>query len=200
MKVLTTRFGELSVNKEDVIRFKEGILGFEEHKNFFIVDPNDNTLILWLQSTDTPNIAFPMIEPQIFKSDYFPVLMPSDMSSIDLEETSDARVYSILTIPADYTQMSANLKAPIVVNVKKNIGKQIVLQDNRMLVKHEMYKELKLAISSHATSDDRRRTMQTPIRTLSNQNSNPMAANEAESINPAELTNAKTAMTNSESN
>jgi flagellar assembly factor FliW len=189
VKVLTTRFGELSVNKEDLIRFKEGILGFEEHKNFFIVDPNDNTLILWLQSSDTPNIAFPMIEPQIFKADYFPVLMPSDMASIELEETTDARVYSVLTIPADYTQMSANLKAPIVVNVKKNIGKQIVLQDNRTLVKHEMYKELKLAISSSATSDDRRRTLQNPLRTLNSQAEASLRANtsaeELESLNNA---------------
>jgi flagellar assembly factor FliW len=175
VKVLTTRFGELSVNKEDVIRFREGILGFEEHKNFFVVDPNDNTLILWLQSTDAPGIAFPMIEPQIFKSDYSPVLMPADISSIELEDNHDARVYCILTIPADYTLMSANLKAPIVINAKKNIGKQIVLQDNRMVVKHEMYKELKLAISSYATSDDRRRSnTNAPIRTLNSPGLNSM--------------------------
>ena len=51
MKITTTRFGELEVDKKDIIEFTEGLLGFENLKKFFIVDPGDQTLILWLQST-----------------------------------------------------------------------------------------------------------------------------------------------------
>ena len=50
MKVKTTRFGELDVDKKDIITFKEGLLGFEGLNKFFIVDPGDQTLILWIQS------------------------------------------------------------------------------------------------------------------------------------------------------
>ena len=46
MKIDTTRFGTLEVDKCDVITVKDGILGFEHLKRFFIVDPGDQTLIL----------------------------------------------------------------------------------------------------------------------------------------------------------
>ena len=157
MKVNTTRFGELQVNKEDEINFPEGLLGFESLKRFFVVDPGDSTLILWLQSMDDAKVAFPIIEPKIFKPDYVAKLMPADMTSVSLETLNDAKIYSILTIPATVTEMSANLKAPIVINNAKKIAKQIVLQDSKLSVKHEMYKDLKKYIVTYS-SDDAKRT------------------------------------------
>lgn len=157
VKVNTTRFGELQVNNNDIITFEEGLLGFESLRKFFVVDPGDSTLILWLQSIEDAKVAFPIIEPKIFKPDYVAKLLPADMNSIQLENMGAARIYSILTIPADITAMNANLKAPIVINNKKKIAKQIVLQDNKLSVKYEMYKELKSYIVAYA-SDDRNRT------------------------------------------
>jgi flagellar assembly factor FliW len=156
VKVNTTRFGELQVNKEDVINFSEGLLGFENLKKFFVVDPGDSTLILWMQSIDDAKVAFPIIEPKIFKPDYVAKLMPADMNSVELENISQAKIYSILTIPSDITQMSANLKAPVVINNEKKIAKQIVLQDSKLNVKHEMYKELKSFIVAYASDDSKR--------------------------------------------
>ena len=65
MKVKTTRFGELEVNPTDLITFAEGLFGFENLKKYFVVDPGDSTLILWLQSTEDEKVAFPIIEPKI---------------------------------------------------------------------------------------------------------------------------------------
>jgi flagellar assembly factor FliW len=163
VKVSTTRFGELQVNKDDIIKFQEGLLGFESLKQFFVVDPGDNTLILWMQSIDDSKIAFPIIEPKIFKPDYIAKLLPADMRSVELENISDAKIYSILTIPSNITEMSANLKAPIVINNSKKIARQIVLQDNKLSVKHEMYKELKAFIVNFS-SDDSKRTAVTQVR------------------------------------
>ncbi len=159
MKVNTTRFGELGVAKEDILDFPDGILGFESLKRFFIVDPGDSTLILWLQSIDDGAIAFPIIEPKIFKPDYIAKLMPSDFKSIELEEVSKAKIYTVLTIPSDITAMSANLKAPIVINNEKKISRQIVLQDSKLSVKFEMYKELKKYIVGYSSDDSVRTTV-----------------------------------------
>lgn len=160
MKVNTTRFGELQVNKEDVINFPEGLLGFESLKKFFVVDPGDSTLILWLQSIEDDKIAFPIIEPKIFKPDYVAKLLPADMNSVELESLTQAKIYSILTIPSDITEMSANLKAPVVINNEKKIAKQIVLQDSKLSVKYEMYKELKSFIVAFASDDSKRTAVQ----------------------------------------
>ncbi len=161
MKVKTTRFGELEVNPNDIVTFSEGLLGFENLKKYFVVDPGDSTLILWLQSTEDEKVAFPIIEPKIFKPDYIAKLLPADLNGLELESLQSAKLYSILTIPANVTEMSANLKAPVVINSAKKVGKQIVLQDSKLSVKHEMYKELKVYIVNF-TSDDARRTTYEP--------------------------------------
>lgn len=166
MKVNTTRFGELTVNQEDIINFSEGLLGFEDNKKFFVVDPGDNTLILWLQSIDDAKIAFPILEPKVFKPDYVAKLLPADMSSVELDSLADARIYAVLTIPTDITSMSANLKAPIVINNGKKIAKQIVLQDNKLSVKYDMYKELKSYIVAFSSDDSKRTNIEMPKSTI----------------------------------
>jgi len=156
VKVQTTRFGELEVDKKDLINFKEGMLGFEQLKKFFIVDPGDQTLILWLQSVDDETTAFPIIEPKIYSPDYTAKLLPAEMASLELETLTDASVYTILTIPQVVTDMSANLKAPIVINNKTKIARQIVLQDSKLEVRHKMYLSLKKHIVSYSSDDSKR--------------------------------------------
>lgn len=157
VKVTTTRFGELEVDKKDLINFKEGPLGFEQLKKFFVVDPGDQTLILWLQSVDDASVAFPIIEPKIFQPDYSVKLLPSELSSLELDGLNSASIYTILTIPQAVTEMSANLKAPIIINNKSKTARQIVLQDSKLEVRFKMYMELKKYIVSY-TSDDAKRT------------------------------------------
>jgi flagellar assembly factor FliW len=163
VNIKTTRFGQLEVNPNDVITFSEGLLGFENLKKYFVVDPGDSTLILWLQSTEDEKVAFPIIEPKIFKPDYIAKLLPADLNGLELDTLQTAKLYSILTIPANVTEMSANLKAPVVVNSAKKVGKQIVLQDSKLSVKHEMYRELKTYIVSFSSDDARRTTFEPAI-------------------------------------
>ena len=184
MKVNTTRFGELQVEKQDVITMPDGILGFENLKKFFVVDPGDSTLILWLQSTEDTKIAFPIIEPKIFKPDYIAKLLPADMASVDLDSLDQAKIYSILTIPSDISQMSANLKAPIVINNKKQIAKQIVLQDSKLSVKYEMYKELKSYIVSFASDDSVRTKVTAPVGDTGSESSKPSSSTPSKERSP----------------
>ncbi len=160
MKVTTTRFGELEVDKKDVINFADGLLGFDNFKRFFIVDPGDQTLILWLQSLDDAAIAFPIIEPKIFAPEYSVRLLPPELTSLELETLTDASIYTILTIPQNIVEMSANLKAPIIINNKTRNARQIVLQDSKLEVRHKMYVELKKYIVTYNSDDARRSTAQ----------------------------------------
>lgn len=160
MKIKTSRFGELQVNDTDILTFNDGILGFENLTRFFIVDPGDSTLILWLQSIDNGSVAFPILEPKIFKPDYTAKLLPADLNALKLETLDNAKIYSILTIPKNVTEMSANMKAPIVINRSSKIAKQIVLQDSKLPVQFEMYKELKKYIVNYASDDSKRTTVE----------------------------------------
>jgi len=156
VKINTTRFGKLEVDKKDILNLKDGLLGFENLKRFFIVDPGDQTLILWLQSLDDEKMALPIIEPRIFQPDYIVKLLPSELASLDLQNLSNASVYTVLTIPQDVTEMSANLKAPIVINNETKSARQIVLQDSKLEVRHKMYLSLKQYIVTIASDDSKR--------------------------------------------
>lgn len=162
MKIKTTRFGELEVDKKDIIEFTEGLLGFENLKKFFIVDPGDQTLILWLQSIDDAATAFPIIEPKIFQPNYMVKLLPVELNSLALENLQNASVYTVLTIPQNVTEMSANLKAPIIINNKTKHARQIVLQDSKLEVRFKMYMDLKKYIVNYASDDSKRTNVSAP--------------------------------------
>lgn len=148
MKVKTVRFGELEVGSDEIITFPEGILGFPELRRYCLVDPGDDTLILWMQSLDDANIAFPVLEPKIFKNDYVVKLSNQELKQLKLENINQSIVFTILTIPKDVTQMTSNLKAPIVVNLREQVGRQVVLQENEYTLKHLMFRELKAQLAT----------------------------------------------------
>ena len=152
MTVKTGRFGQLSAGDDEIITIPQGILGFPQYTKFCLVDPGDETLILWLQSTENTEIAFPVLEPKIFRADYAARLSAAELRELKSGNLNQSAVFSILTIPEDITQMSANLKAPLVINLKAQIAKQVVLQENEYSIKHLMFKELKAHLITIASS------------------------------------------------
>ena len=126
-----------------MIAVPQGIMGFPEYTKYFLVDPADDTLILWLQSIENPEVAFPVLEPKIFRPDYAARLSAAELRELKLENVNQSAVFSILHFPEDITQMTANLKAPVVINLKAKIARQVVLQENEYSIKHLMFKELR---------------------------------------------------------
>jgi flagellar assembly factor FliW len=141
--IKTGRFGQLTVGEDETIHIPQGILGFPEYTKYCLVDPGDETLILWLQSMENPDISFPLLEPKIFRTDYAARLSAAELRELKLENINQSAVFSILTIGEDITQMTANLKAPLVINLKQQVAKQVVLQENEYSIKHLMFKELR---------------------------------------------------------
>lgn len=141
--IKTGRFGQLIIGDDEIIQIPQGIMGFPAYTQYCLVDAGDETLILWLQSLENPEIAFPVLEPKIFKPDYTARLSSSELRELKLENINQSAVFSILTIPEDITQMTSNLKAPLVVNLKEQVGRQVILQENEYVLKHEMFKDLR---------------------------------------------------------
>lgn len=143
MIIKTGRFGELTVQEDEKIKIPHGILGFPEHTEYCLVDPGDDTLILWLQSISDSELSFPVLEPKVFKPDYRVRLSASELRELELKSVNQATVFSVLTIPGDVTQMTANLKAPLVINLGNQCARQVVLQENDYTIKHLMFKDLR---------------------------------------------------------
>ena len=153
MQIQTSRFGVVSIEQEDLVQFPEGILGFNDLSTFvFLEDPNDD-IFAWLQSCENPAIAFPVLEPELFADDYAVKLAKNDIQALRLkDDTNGFRVFTIITIPEDPTKMTANLKAPVVVNVNERIARQCVLQDNRLAICEPIFLKLQQRVVANPSA------------------------------------------------
>ncbi len=143
MIVETTRFGSISVAEEDIITFSEGMLGFSKIDSYVLVERTDDSLFLWLQAVKKPSVAFPLLEPQILERNYKVELEDEDRKSLKLETSlTGGKVFCIITIPTDPTKMTVNLKAPIVINLKKRIAKQVILHSQDYPIRKSIFSEL----------------------------------------------------------
>lgn len=170
MIVQTGRFGRLEVAEADLIAITGGILGFPEYTKFCLVDPGDDVLIVWLQSLENPDLAIPLLEPKIFKTDYTVRLSAAELRELRLDNVNQSAVFTLLTIGDDIAQMTANLKAPLVINLRERVAKQVVLQENEYTIKHPMFKELRTHLMTIASqrrgssaTDDKSETRESSI-------------------------------------
>ncbi|RME18593.1 MAG: flagellar assembly protein FliW [Bdellovibrio sp.] len=153
MLVQTSRFGPLDVQEEDLIHFPEGLLGFDNLTRFVLLDDPNEDIFAWLQSCEEPSVAFPVLEPEIFMESYNVNLTKSDMEAIKVSSPSECQFFVIITIPEDPKEMTANLKAPIVINSKERLAKQCVLQDNRLAIREPIFKRLQQKVVPRSSKD-----------------------------------------------
>jgi flagellar assembly factor FliW len=129
VNIATTRFGEIQVDDTKVIDMRGGILGFEHLKKFVLHIQDEKNPFWWFQSLDDGTISFVVINPFIAKVDYEPVLDDYDTSLLGIKSAEDVVMLAIVTIRQTPFSASVNLRAPIVINAKKRIAKQVVLED-----------------------------------------------------------------------
>jgi len=134
----TARWGVLEINPDEVIRFPRGIPGFESCKQFAIFDMDDIKPFQWLICLDNPDIGFVIINPLLFCPDYKPKPYDSDLTDIAFTKSDQLVFYTIVTIEDDPKMSTANLQGPLVINLTKKIGKQIVVVDERYSVKYRI--------------------------------------------------------------
>lgn len=139
MKVNTANFGELEVNPDDIITFPQGIPAFEHLRKFIIIDHQPDSPFHYLQSLEEGELTFVMAEPLVFFQDYQVKLSKSDLADIGIDDEKEAVVLVIVTIPEKPKQMTANLQAPLVINGKRKLAKQVILSDNNYTTRHLLF-------------------------------------------------------------
>lgn len=144
MVIQTRIFGEVTISDDKMIYFPKGIVGFPELKDFALIhdsEAGEQGGIRWLQSVQEPNFAMPVIDPLSVKEDYNPQVDDDLLATIG--GLDDVLVLATITVPSDLTQMSVNLKAPIIVNVDARKASQIILDQDSYPVKYFVYEILK---------------------------------------------------------
>ncbi len=146
MKAVTRVFGTIDIADDKIITMEKGMIGFPELTHFALIfdeEKKDKAFkIMWLQSMDDGNIAFPVTDPIHLVEDYKPSV--SEEIIAPLGEMTDDNTYllSTVTVPKNVEDFSINLKAPIVINMDTNKGAQVITEDDYP-VKYKIYDLLK---------------------------------------------------------
>jgi flagellar assembly factor FliW len=155
MFLKTRIFGEIEINENAIVSFFEGMPGFEEVKKYIILGTGDEkSPFKWLQSVDKPEVVFAVVDPFLFKKGYDINLNHDVVKKLQIENENDVLVYAIVVVPEDISKISANLKAPVIINVKNSKGMQVVLDTDSYSVRHYIIEELLAQeVAGNACSD-----------------------------------------------
>lgn len=142
MVAQTRLFGEVMIDDDKVLDFPNGIIGIEDKHKFAIiydVERGEDTAIRWLQSMEDPYLALPVIEPFSFLDEYNPVIEDALLEPIGNPRDEDIIVLLTLIISSDVTKVTANLKAPIVINSVACKGEQIIAENPEYEARYNVY-------------------------------------------------------------
>lgn len=129
MNIQTKFLGEMTIEEREIIQFPNGLPGFEDIKEYIILPLEKDSPFAILQSIKQQEIGFVIALPFVFKQDYAFDLAEEDKVELIIESPEDLLTYSIVTLKEPFNSSTLNLQAPILINHKQKIAKQLVLQD-----------------------------------------------------------------------
>jgi flagellar assembly factor FliW len=136
MIIATSRFGQLEVNDQRLITFEKGILGFPNFHRYALVQTGEGSGFYWLQSVDTPELAFVVTDPRLFIADYVVPIKADELARLGLDSVEGAQVFIIVNKVED--MLTGNLQGPLVVNLETREARQLVLSDRRYSTRHPL--------------------------------------------------------------
>ena len=145
MKVTTKNFGEITIEDDKIIKFPAGIIGFPELTDFALIHDEDKGVggIHWLQSMQEPAFAMPVMDPLTVAPDYNPQVDDEILKPIGDLDPAETLVLVTVTVPSDLTQMSVNLRGPIVINALCKKACQVIIEGDEYQIKFPIYEILK---------------------------------------------------------
>jgi flagellar assembly factor FliW len=124
MKIKTRQFGEIEFDENIIIKFENGLLGFEDLTEFLLIK-TDNALFLWLNSVEKPELSFPLVCLNMIDENY-PVI-------------DEYEPFGVTILNSDPSLITVNLKAPIYINQENKTGIQKIIDDENLAVDYHLF-------------------------------------------------------------
>ncbi len=137
----TKDLGQKTVREDQIISFPWGLPGFVEWHRYALLQCPHLSPFLCLQCVEKPDLAFITVDPVKVVPEYrLSPLNNGVLKDLAAENVNELRVLVILAIPPGQPQeMTANLLAPILINVRRNLGKQVVLEASQYSHRHRVF-------------------------------------------------------------
>lgn len=131
MQLSTTRFGLLSVEVDDLIHFAHGIMGYEDCRRWILLADPQSDAVGWLQSAERPAAALAVVSPRRFAAGYRVRAARQQLAGLALSEHD--RLYALCVVNKQDGQCVINLRAPILINLDRRLGCQVITRDEQPL-------------------------------------------------------------------
>jgi len=131
MRIQTSRFGELEVAEDTLLTFPSGLVGFPAVQQFVVLDVVEDCQYQWFQSINEADLAFVIIDVHVLDTEFQAEISDEGLAELNITETDPVLIMAVVTIPSEKPeQATANLRAPLVVNLRTRKGKQLILHES----------------------------------------------------------------------
>lgn len=141
MTVNTKSKGLVEVSDDHILNIPEGIFGFEDYTKYALID-SDYDPFIWLQSTDSIDVSFLIVDPFLICSSYETDIDDESLKKIGIEKPEDIIIMTIVTVPSSGSPITANFAGPLVINKNTRDCMQVILSDNRWSTKVDIMRML----------------------------------------------------------
>ena len=132
------KFGEVTVERGNILSFPQGLPGFERHREYGLVEVEEEEPFLRLLALDEPALGFVIVNPMLLWPDYNPDIGEEDLQALGITQVEQLAIYCIITLSANPGEVTANLRGPICINTEDMQAKQLILLDERYHTKHSI--------------------------------------------------------------
>lgn len=123
---------QVSVEKEQLIHFEFGLPGFEDLKNYAIIEMEDYSPFLLLHSVEDHSIAMIILNSNAIDAGNNFDIPEHKLKNLKNNGENEIGIFFILKIHEDEKQITANVKAPVLINFVNQKGSQVILEDDKL--------------------------------------------------------------------
>jgi flagellar assembly factor FliW len=131
MRFETANFGQLQIDPESILLFPDGLVGFEQYRHWVLLSENDDDAVGWLQSLNDPELVFSVITPHRFVPNYSLRIDRAQFAALPWSSTDESIILGLVSQRDG--EFSVNLKAPVIINLQRGLGRQVVVADDQPL-------------------------------------------------------------------
>jgi flagellar assembly factor FliW len=142
MRTETEFFGSVEFDLQSIIHFPLGLPGFEQARRFVCVEQPALRPLVYLQSLENPWLCLPTLPVRVIDASYAVELGSDEARTLEWKSKAEVPETDLLCLailntggPAGPT---ANLLSPVVVNVHKRIGLQVMQRHSQYDLRHPL--------------------------------------------------------------
>lgn len=142
----TKFFGPVDYDADAVFHFPSGVPGFEDQRDFVFLQVPQSEPLMFLQSLVSRNLCFVLLPILVVDPLYKLNLTEEELFELELPAGRGPRIgedilCATLICGGQGAAPTANLMAPVVVNIKKHVGMQVIHGDSGYSHRHPLFAE-----------------------------------------------------------